>query len=260
MLTKVAIELFTVQNWDFEIFQDENGDFAFHGATVCDYFGIKNPSVSIQRHVDEDWRFKASVELGKGSNAWMIKEPGLYQLAMAAKTPMAKQFQRWVYGTVLPKLRASGGYIMPNATSKQLEALEEEIKELQEINAKVFKKNRELLDSQYLRNQIFQFLDCSIQFKAGMTASDGKRGKNYILSQDLYEQYKKWCKLKGHIVAEDGVFFHHVDQWCKSLPLPKTKRPFISKKNGFGDLENAVFFAKSKREDFLFGGVYTLGE
>lgn len=125
VLTKVKNEIFSLANWDFEIFQDDEGNYSFHGATVCDYFEIKNPSVSIQRNVDEEWRFKSSVELGKGLDAWMIREPGIYQLAMLSKTPMAKKFQKWVYSDLLPKLRAEGGYIMPSATLEEALALVE---------------------------------------------------------------------------------------------------------------------------------------
>jgi prophage antirepressor-like protein len=131
MLTKVQNKIFPLAEWEFDIFQDEKENYSFHGATVCDYFGLIDPSVIIQRYVDEDWRFKAPVELGKASNAWMISEPGLYQLAMIAKTPLAKKFQKWVYSEVLPKLRASGGYIMPTATSEQLAGL------VKEANAKI---------------------------------------------------------------------------------------------------------------------------
>jgi prophage antirepressor-like protein len=127
MLTRIKNELFSVADWDFEIFQDEQGNYSFHGATVCDYFEIKNPTVAIQRHIDEEWRFKAPVEFGKGSNAWMIREPGLYQLAMIARTPLAKTFQKWVYSEVLPKLRAEGGYLMPTATQQQTQALMDQL-------------------------------------------------------------------------------------------------------------------------------------
>ncbi len=112
MLTKVKNEIFSLANWDFEIFQDEEGNYSFHGATVCDYFEIKNPSVSIQRNVDEEWRFKSPVELGKGLDSWMIREPGVYQLAMLAKTPMAKKFQKRVYSEVLPNFPLSSGGIL----------------------------------------------------------------------------------------------------------------------------------------------------
>lgn len=127
MLVKVAEQTFPLAGWEFEVFQDDDGQYCFHGATVCDYFKLKNPSVMIQRHVDEDWRFRAPVELGKGLDAWMVKEPGLYQLAFVAKTAMAKKFQRWVFDEVLPKLRETGLYKIKSRFSDEINQQIEEL-------------------------------------------------------------------------------------------------------------------------------------
>jgi len=71
-------------------------------------------------------------------------EPGAYQLVgnSSFRTEFAEEFQDWLFEGVLPKLRASGGYIMPSATSEQLEALQAEIAALQkdkeELAGKVY--------------------------------------------------------------------------------------------------------------------------
>lgn len=62
-------------------------------------------------------------------------EPGAYQLAgnPMFQTDFAEAFQDWLFEDILKKLRTSGGYIMPSATSEQLEALREEhLKDLAE--------------------------------------------------------------------------------------------------------------------------------
>jgi prophage antirepressor-like protein len=110
-----------ILNIDLEIYQDDESVYWFHGATLCDIFELPNPSQMIQRHVDDDWRKKFPAVRGKDS--WYVMEPGFYQLLHVSKHPAAKRFQRWVYSEVLPKLRADGGYIMPNATSEQIRAL-----------------------------------------------------------------------------------------------------------------------------------------
>lgn len=115
---------FDILNTELEIYQDESGDYWFHGATLCDIFDFTNSTQDIQRHVDEDWRKKYPF---RGREAWYIAEPGLYQLIHASKNPAAKRFQRWVYSEVLPKLRAEGGYIMPSATAQQLKSLQNQI-------------------------------------------------------------------------------------------------------------------------------------
>jgi len=109
MLLTVSSEKYQsdLLNADIEIYkEDGKSDFWFHGATVCDIFGFKNPSLTIQRHVDEEWRQQIPQKQGRA--AWFIAEPGFYQLLHASKHPAAKRFQKWVYSEVLPKLRAEG--------------------------------------------------------------------------------------------------------------------------------------------------------
>jgi prophage antirepressor-like protein len=132
MLNKLA-ETFTsdILNVELEIFQDIDGEYWFHAATLCDILKISNPSVSIQRHVDDDWRKKFPAIHGKES--WYVMEPGLYQLVHASESPAAKRFQRWVFGDVLKKLRSQGYYIA-QTDAETLTALEAKISELQESN------------------------------------------------------------------------------------------------------------------------------
>lgn len=126
MLTKV-IEGYRSEllNIDLEIYKDEEGVFWFHGATLCDVFELPNPSQSIQRHVDDDWRKKFPSVHGRES--WYVMEPGFYQLLHASKHPAAKRFQRWVYAEVLPKLRADGGYIMSSVSDEQYQVLRSQL-------------------------------------------------------------------------------------------------------------------------------------
>lgn len=229
MLTRIKNEMFSVANWDFEIFQDEDGNYSFHGATVCDYFEIKNPSVAIQRNVDEEWRFKAPIELGKGSDSWMIREPGLYQLAMIAKTPLAKRFQKWVYSEILPKLRAEGGYIMPTASSEQLQALQSQIQEQQE-------KISLLEDVQLEKRLVHEFLSERIRYKSG----------SFLRLDEVLIKFRGWSKVRWTKLEnmELQEFIIHVDSWTKTLPGILNQRPCIHKEN-YLELENARYRRQS---------------
>ena len=197
MLTRVSQEMFSVAGWDFEIFQDDQGQYSFHGATVCDYFEIKNPSVAIQRHVDEDWRFKAPIEMGKGSESWMVKEPGLYQLAMVSKTPMAKAFQRWVYSELLPKLRAEGSYVMPTATSEQLEALQ--------VTVEKYKARLQRL----LKSELIAFENQRQMAKCKFIA-DIERRKQELHDQQAASREWETNTLFGRIVSEFWIYLKDV--------------------------------------------------
>lgn len=74
---------------------------------VCDILEHTNPSVAIDM-LDADERCKKS--LGRQGDAWVVSEPGLYQLIMRSNKPQAKPFQRWVTHEVLPQIRKTGAY------------------------------------------------------------------------------------------------------------------------------------------------------
>ena len=43
-----------------------------------------------------------------------LEEPGVYQLIFSSKLPSAVKFQRWVFEDVLPSIRRTGTYTLPN--------------------------------------------------------------------------------------------------------------------------------------------------
>ena len=61
--------------------------------------------------------------------ATVINESGLYALVFGSRLPNAKQFKRWVTHDVLPSIRRTGGYQMPQAqmTPAQLLAAQAQV-------------------------------------------------------------------------------------------------------------------------------------
>jgi prophage antirepressor-like protein len=107
---------------------DEGFWFQFsHLAKILDY---KNPTVALQTHC-EDYEIK-KLDIGQHEQVNFVSESGFYSLVLGSKKPQAKKFKQWVCSKILPKLRASGGYIMPEATSEQLKHLIEDNAELRE--------------------------------------------------------------------------------------------------------------------------------
>lgn len=135
----------------------ETKEFWFHATDVCKTLGYTNVTSAISLHCDDDEKLQ---EIWNGKATWFVSEAGCYGLAMGAKNDIAKKFKRWLKHDVLPKLRSSAGYIMPNASSEQLKALKSEIismeneinrvtqlnKEVSEIDAKLAFIIREIVD------------------------------------------------------------------------------------------------------------------
>ena len=87
----------------------------FVGKDVTNILGYKNGSRDINRHVDEEDR--GSTEMVSPSGKQMttiINESGLYSLILSSKLPTAKKFKHWVTSEVLPTLRKTGRYEIPN--------------------------------------------------------------------------------------------------------------------------------------------------
>ena len=91
------------------------GSSWFAGKDVADILGYANPSKALNDHVDEDDKLHNETLSSLGQRGgWLINESGLYSLIMSSKLPSAKAFKRWVTKEVLPAIRKTGSYNMPN--------------------------------------------------------------------------------------------------------------------------------------------------
>lgn len=106
------------------VFQYEGGDIRtftvagepwFALVDVCAVLEIGNPSQAASR-LDEDEVTLISNE-GRGINA--VSEAGLFAIILGSRKPEARAFKRWVTHDVLPSIRRTGMYAVPE-TPEQL--------------------------------------------------------------------------------------------------------------------------------------------
>ena len=103
---------------------NENGETVFCLTDVCKALGIGNPS---QVKTRLDGAALCSIEVCSTSvnqygaksvrttKMTYIGEPNLYRCIFQSKKEEAKEFQDWVFNTVLPQIRKTGGYIPVSA-------------------------------------------------------------------------------------------------------------------------------------------------
>lgn len=90
----------------------QDGEPWFVGKDVANDLGYRNGSRDINRHVDEEDRYKVMLFDGnQDKETIIINESGLYSLILSSKLPSAKKFKRWVTSEVLPTIRKTGGYV-----------------------------------------------------------------------------------------------------------------------------------------------------
>ena len=92
-----------------------NDEPYFVGKDVAGILGYQNPSKALADHVDEDDKLNNDTLSSLGQRGgWLINESGLYTLVLSSKLPGAKKFKRWVTKEVLPTIRKTGGYKVPD--------------------------------------------------------------------------------------------------------------------------------------------------
>ena len=100
-----------------------DGEPWFVGKDVAIALGYKDTSDALKKHVlEEDKLTRRFADSGQNREMYIINESGLYALIFGSKLESAKRFKHWVTSEVLPSIRKTGQYQMPNL-SKEMQAI-----------------------------------------------------------------------------------------------------------------------------------------
>ena len=87
----------------------------FVGKDVASALGYAEPQKAVRMHVDDEDKGVSKMDSPGGTQQMtIINESGLYCLILSSKLPSAKKFKRWVTSEVLPIIRKTGRYNIPN--------------------------------------------------------------------------------------------------------------------------------------------------
>lgn len=110
----------------------------FVGKDVAVALGYTDLTHSIIDHVDEEDRCNTKTrgqndpEFGQ-RGTWLINESGLYSLVLSSKLPSARKFKHWVTSEVLPSIRKTGSYQLPQTYAEALRALADKAEEAERL-------------------------------------------------------------------------------------------------------------------------------
>lgn len=95
----------------------------FCGRDIAEALGYQRPADAITAHC------KGVCVLPTPSNGGVqrmkfITEGDVYRLITHSRLPAAEQFERWVFDEVLPTVRRSGSYTLPNQHAQQIADLQ----------------------------------------------------------------------------------------------------------------------------------------
>ena len=91
-----------------------NNQIMFVGKDVATALGYAKPQNALATHVDKEDKSTAPIQgTAYETRVTLINESGLYALILSSKLPQAKAFKRWVTSEVLPSIRRTGRYELP---------------------------------------------------------------------------------------------------------------------------------------------------
>lgn len=101
-----------------------DGEPWFVGIEVARVLGYAVPKTATAKHVDKDDMLSTQIRYsGQVRDVIVINESGLYSLIFGSKLPSAKKFKKWVTSEVLPTIRKTGGYQIPQTTDGKIALL-----------------------------------------------------------------------------------------------------------------------------------------
>lgn len=124
---------------------DIDNEVWFVGKDIAEALGYSKARNAIATHVSDDDKKDAPIQgtLGGTQQMTVINESGVYALVFGSKLESAKRFKHWVTSEVLPTLRKTGSYGMPQgkellalAVIEAQKTIEEKDKEIERMRPK----------------------------------------------------------------------------------------------------------------------------
>ena len=191
---------------------------------------FENPEFGRVRTVsvdNEPWFF-ASPEFG-GKAPLIVSEAGLYSLILKSRKPEAKAFKRWITHEVIPAIRKTGGYQVPQSPAEQMaRGILAAQKLLAERDATIAKQNEQI----------------AVLTPKGIFADAVSVSKTDILIGDLAKLIKQnghdigqkrlfaWLREKGYLVKRKGLDWNMPTQRAMEMKLFRVKETVVTHSDG----------------------------
>jgi prophage antirepressor-like protein len=107
-----------------------DGEPMFCLLDICKALGMKNPTMVASRLEDDE---VTKLDLGsKSGETNFVTESGLYAVILRSDKKSAKKFRKWITSEVLPSIRKTGTYSVPQTTAGQIQLLAQGHMELEQ--------------------------------------------------------------------------------------------------------------------------------
>ena len=116
---------FNYHDSQIRVVTDTDGNPWWVAKDVCDILGFADHNSAVRSHLDEDEKGVLPAQtLGGIQKMLSVNESGLYALIFKAPKPEARPFRKWVTSEVLPTIRKTGKYDLPQSKPAPAENIE----------------------------------------------------------------------------------------------------------------------------------------
>lgn len=193
------------------------------GKDVATALGYSNPRKALNDHVDgEDKGVTKCDTLGGAQEMTVINESGLYSLVLSSKLPTAKKFKRWVTSEVLPEIRKTGGYHIPQSPEEQMA---QGLLAAQKLLAEKDKRIEEMRPKEIFADAVsVSKTDILIGDLAKLIKQNGRD----IGQKRLFA----WLREKGYLIKRKGLDWNMPTQRAMEMKLFRVKETVVTHADG----------------------------
>lgn len=204
-----------------------DGDPWLVGKDVAAALGYSNTKDALASHVDAEDK---SI-LQRSENATfeiptrgltIINESGLYSLVLSSKLPTAKKFKHWVTSEVLPAIRKTGGYHVPQSPEEQMA---QGLLAAQKLLAEKDKRIEEMRPKEI-------FADAVSVSKTDILIGDLAK----LIKQNGHDIGQKrlfaWLREKGYLIKRKGFDWNMPTQRAMEMKLFRVKETVVTHADG----------------------------
>ena len=196
----------------------------FFAKDVCDALSVATNHVRESLDEDEVSNLRTT-EIGPefgGKAPLIVSEAGLYSLILKSRKPEAKAFKRWITHEVIPAIRKTGGYHVPQSPEEQMA---QGLLAAQKLLAEKDKRIDEMRPKEI-------FADAVSVSKTDILIGDLAK----LIKQNGHDIGQKrlfaWLREKGYLIKRKGLDWNMPTQRAMEMKLFRVKETVVTHADG----------------------------
>lgn len=163
---------------------------------VCKILGMDGTGTNkVVERLDEDERNNIPItdKLGRTQMVNVINESGLYNVVIRSNKPNAKAFRKWITSEVIPSIRKTGGYGVPQMSQSEL------ILKIAQNNLEL---ERRIAEAESKTEAVSEKLDNALDVFTQPAAENWKDETNRIINRLIEEHNLNYGKFRHQLYDE----------------------------------------------------------